>query len=95
MKSMTTCDITSGLLDLLSAPDGSKTFYSQMVPQTIDGSPAAFGGGSTAASPISLATEPGHEMTQRLVEHCLSYGLTRLSIGQVTFSCFKAKLFYN
>ena len=55
---MTTCDITSGLLDLLSAPDGSKTFYSQMVPQTIDGSPAAFGGGSTAGSPISLVTEP-------------------------------------
>ena len=82
---MTTCDMTSGLLDLLSAPDGSRAFYSQMVPQTIDGSPTSFGSGSPSAAQISMTNEPCHEMTQRLVEHCLSYGLTRLSIGQVLF----------
>ena len=78
MESVTTCDITSGLIDLLAAPDGSKSFYSQMVPHTVGGSLAV-------SSPTSMSSaESSQEMTTRLVEHCLSYGLTRASIGQVS-----------
>jgi hypothetical protein len=78
MERVTTCDITSGLIDLLAAPDGSKSFYSQMVPHTVGGSLAV-------SSPTSMSSaESSQEMTTRLVEHCLSYGLTRASIGQVS-----------
>jgi len=83
MKSVTTCDITSGLIDLLAAPDGSKTFYSQMVPHTV-------GGSLSVSSPTAMSAESTQEMTPRLVEHCLSYGLTRASIGQILERGFRS-----
>ena len=62
------CDISSGLIDLISSPNGSKAFHNQIVPHIEDASNSSY---------------PPHELTSRLVEHCLAYGLTRKTIGQV------------
>lgn len=83
MKSVTTCDITSGLVDLLAAPDGSKAFYDKMVPQSVDQS-------LSVSPPTAMSVESSQEKTPRLVEHCLSYGLTRATIGQIMERGFRS-----
>jgi len=69
------CDISSGLIDLISSPNGLKDFHNQIVPHIEDSSISAY---------------PPHELTSRLVEHCLAYGLTRKTIGQVVEGGFRS-----
>eukprot|EP00088_Acartia_fossae_P046687 TRINITY_DN5047_c0_g1_i5.p1 TRINITY_DN5047_c0_g1~~TRINITY_DN5047_c0_g1_i5.p1 ORF type:complete len:471 (+),score=100.67 TRINITY_DN5047_c0_g1_i5:101-1513(+) len=86
------CDITSGLVDLLSAPDGSASFYNQMVPNTgSSGTPAHYPLYPIGVGSASLSSGAGGEdMTQRMVDHCISYGLTRNSVNKLLERGFRS-----